>query len=308
MRFDYSLLEALAAVVREGTFDSAARSVGVTALTIGERIRLLEESAGAVLLVRDRQCVPTQFGQQLCRHFDQVRLMEEDLRRSFASVDQLDPEGRSVIRVAVNADSLATWFSEVVRLAGSKLNLHFEILPDDQEHTAERLRDGEVLAAITSEADTLSGCRSIELGSIEYVAVARESFVEEHLGSGVSAESLSSATYLVFDRKDTLPLQWLIGAFGRPARLRGHWVPSYSGYLECCLNGSGWGMMPRYSVADHLRNGVLRELVPGTSIMVPLHWQSIAPNSEIMKALSAIVLEVAGTHLEPPDVARREAV
>lgn len=308
MQFDYPLLEALAAVVREGTFDGAAQSLGISSLTIGERIRLLEETTGAVLLIRDRQCIPTQFGQQLCRHLDQVQLMEEDLRRSFASVDRLDTDGPSVIRVAVNADSLATWFPEVVRSAGSKLKLHFEVIPDDQEHTAERLRDGEVLAAITSETDTLPGCRRIDLGSIEYIAVASESFLDGRLAGEVSAESLSAATYVVFDRKDTLPLQWLMKAFGRPARLRGHWIPSFSGYLACCLNGSGWGMMPRHSVGDYLLDGSLRELVPGTSIMVPLHWQSIAPNSEIMTALSSIVMQVAGQHLEPPELARRDAV
>lgn len=299
MHFEYPLLEALAAVVGEGSFEAAARSLNISRCEVDERIRLLEDKTGMVLVIRDRHCSPTEFGQQLCHHLDQVRLMEQDLRRSFASADQSEPDAPSVIRVAVNADSLATWFPEVVQYAASKLNLHFEVIPDDQEHTAERMRNGEALAAITSESDPLPGCRRFALGAIEYVAVANESFIRQRLGADVSAESLSTATYLVFDRKDTLPLQWIIGAFGKSARLRGHWIPSFSGYMACCLNGSGWGMMPRFSVEPHLRDGSLRELVPGTSVMVPLYWQSSTPNSQIMTALSSIVSQIAEKHLLP---------
>ncbi len=302
MQFEYPLLEALAAVVGEGSLDAAARLLNLSQSEVEERIRLLEDRTGMVLVVRDRHCTPTEFGQQLCRHLDQVRLMEQDLKRSLASADHEEPDAPSVIRVAVNADSLATWFPEIVEYAATKLNLHFEVIPDDQEHTAERMRTGEALAAITSESDPLPGCRRFALGAIEYVAVASESFVEQRLSTGVSAETLAAATYLVFDRKDTLPLQWFISAFGKAARLRGHWIPSFSGYLECCLNGSGWGMMPRFSVDPYLRDGTLRELVPGTPVMVPLYWQSSTPNSQIMMALSAIVSQIAGKHLLPFEV------
>ena len=299
MDFEYPLLEALAAVAREGSFEAAARSLDIGQSAVSQRIRLLEERTGAVLVVRGRPCVATEYGQHLCRHLDQVQLLEQDVRRSLAAADRGSPDAPAIVRVAVNRDSLATWFPEVVRDAGSKLNLHIEVIPDDQEHTAERLRTGEAMAAVTSEADPLPGCRRFSLAMVEYLAVASNSFIETHLGGGASFESISAATYLVFDRKDTLPLQWVMHAFGRSARLSGHWLPSFSAYLACCLNGSGWGMMPRHSVEDHLERRALRELLPGTSVTVPLYWDSMAPNSGIMEGLSSIVSQVVERQLRP---------
>lgn len=299
MHFEYPLLEALAAVVREGTFDAAARSLNITQSAVSQRVKLLEERTGAVLIVRGRPCAATEYGQKLYRHIEQVQLLENDLRNTLTSIDGPSSGIRAVVRIAVNRDSLATWFPEVVQRAGSELNLHFDIIPDDQEHTAERLRSGEALAAVTTESTPLHGCRRVPLGAIEYVAIATPKFVATHFKGGITREAVSQSTHLVFDRKDLLPQQWLLNAFGEPARLAGHWVPSYSGYLACCLTGAGWGMMPRFSVRSHLEKGTLTELLPGASVIVHLYWQTSTPGSEIMKVLSSTVVDVAKKHLLP---------
>jgi LysR family transcriptional regulator (chromosome initiation inhibitor) len=257
----------------------------------------LEEKAGAILVVRGRPCVATEYGQQLYRHVEQVHLLEHDLRKSLTSIEHPSSGVPAVIRIAVNRDSLATWFPEVIQRAGSELNLHLDIIPDDQEHTAERLRSGEALAAVTVEANPLLGCRRVPLGAIEYLAVATPKFMATNFRDGVSRDAVSNTTHLVFDRKDLLPQQWLLNTFGEPTPLVGHLLPSFSGYLACCLNGAGWGMMPRFSVEPHLEDSSLIELVPGESVVVSLYWQSSGPGSEIMKALSSIVVEVARKHL-----------
>ena len=136
----------------EGTFQAAARSLNITQSAVSQRVKLLEDKAGAVLIVRGRPCVATEFGQQLYRHVEQVHLLEHDLRKSRTSIENPSTGIPAVIRIAVNSDSLATWFPEVIQRAGSEMNLCFDIIPDDQEHTAERLRSGEALAAVTVEA------------------------------------------------------------------------------------------------------------------------------------------------------------
>ena len=110
-------------------------------------------------------------------------------------------------------------------------------------------------------------------------------------------ESVQGSTVLVYDRKDLLPQQWMLAAFGEPATLAGHLLPSYSGYMACCLNSAGWGMMPRFSVENHIEDGTLVELVPGATVTVPLFWQSSGPGSEIMKILTTTVTDVARKHL-----------
>ena len=213
-------------------------------------------------------------------------------------IDDPNTGSPAVIRIAVNSDSLATWFPEVIKRAGKELNISFDIIPDDQEHTAQRLKNGEALAAVTTSDKPLQGCRRVSLGSIEYVAVAAPSFYEQNFSKGVTLKSISEANHLVFDRKDTLPQEWMLSVFGEAPTLNGHWLPEFSGYWACCLNGAGWGMMPRRSVEANLSDQSLVELTPGKSINVSLHWQSSAQGSEIMRLLSSSVVEIARKHLE----------
>jgi LysR family transcriptional regulator (chromosome initiation inhibitor) len=297
MQYEYPLLEALAAVVREGTFESAARSLSITQSAVSQRVKLLEEKAGAVLIVRGRPCVATEYGQQLYRHVEQVRLLELDLQKSLTYIENPESGIPAMIRIAVNSDSLATWFPEVIKRAGSELRLHLDILPDDQEHTAERLRSGEALAAVTAEDAPLHGCRRVPLGAIEYIAVAAPKFMSTNFRDGVSLEAITKTTQLAFDRKDQIQQQWLLNAFGESVPLAGHYVPSVSWYLASCINGAGWGVNPRFAAEPHIKNGSLIELVPGASVVVPLYWQSSGQGSEIMKILSTTVVEVARKYL-----------
>ena len=69
---DYALLSALAAVVRTGSFEQAAQHLNVTPSAVSQRIKLLEERIGAVLVVRGQPCLATEIGERLCRHVDQV--------------------------------------------------------------------------------------------------------------------------------------------------------------------------------------------------------------------------------------------
>ncbi len=297
MRFEYPYIEALAAVVREGSFEAAAGVLNITQSAVSQRIKLLEEKTGAVLIIRGRPCMATEYGQQLCRHVEQVQLLEHDLQKNLGHIDDPTRDVPAVIRIAVNSDSLATWFPEVIRRVGTELNLAFDILPDDQDHTADLLRSGEALAAITTESRPLHGCQRIPLGAIEYLAVATPDYIEEYFSEGITLDTVTRAPALTFNRKDMLPQQWLLDAFGQSAPLRGHFVPSFSGYMACCLNGSAWGLMPRSSVRPYFENGQLEQLLPGTNVNVPLHWQAGTQGSEIMRVLSNIVLSVARLHL-----------
>ena len=64
---DYAALSALAAVIREGSFERAARALHVTPSAVSQRVRLLEERVGCALVVRDQPCRPTLTGRRLCQ-------------------------------------------------------------------------------------------------------------------------------------------------------------------------------------------------------------------------------------------------
>ena len=73
--FDYKLLAALAAVVEQAGFERAAQALGLSQSAISQRIKLLEARVGQPVLLRDTPPRPTELGQRLLNHVQQVRLL-----------------------------------------------------------------------------------------------------------------------------------------------------------------------------------------------------------------------------------------
>lgn len=87
--------------------------------------------------------------------------------------------------------------------------------------------------------------------------------------------------------------------FGATVPLSIHYVPSYEGYLSCCLNGAGWGLVPSIAGNPLIQRGELVELSPGKKVSIALHWQAAMQSSEILSRLGNLVLEVARENLVP---------
>src|SRR5512146_80134 len=191
---DESLLAAIAAVAREGSFERAARILHITPSAVSQRVKLLEERIGAALIVRGQPCVPTELGARLCRHAELVSVLEAELRRDLPMLPQDRADDlHANLRIAVNADSLGTWFVDAMKEFGRSNTTLLSLTLDDEEHTAEWLRRGHVLAAVTSLRAPVPGCRSRRLGALRYVATASPEFVRRWFSAGVTADSLSRA-------------------------------------------------------------------------------------------------------------------
>jgi LysR family transcriptional regulator (chromosome initiation inhibitor) len=72
---DYPSLSAVAAVVREGSFERAARVLNVTSSAVSQRIKQLEERLGGVLIIRGQPCTANEMGRLICRHVEQVVML-----------------------------------------------------------------------------------------------------------------------------------------------------------------------------------------------------------------------------------------
>lgn len=289
---DYASLSALAAVVREGSFERAARTLHVTPSAISQRIRLLEERVGCALVVRGQPCQATETGRRLCQHVDRVRLLEHELHGVLPALGQ-EGTARVALPVAVNADSLATWFASAVTAFAADAPVLMDVAVDDQEHTADWLRSGTVLAAVTANARPATGCDSQPLGAMRYRAAATPAFVERHFAGGVGAGSLSLAPSLVFNTKDELQARWVRRQCHRHVELPKHTLPSPQAFVIAALAGMGWGLHPQELIAPHLNEGSLVELIPDTPLDVPLHWQRARAASALMNGLTRQVVVAA---------------
>ena len=75
--FDYPHLEVLLAVEREGSLERAAKSLNVTKSALSQTLGTLDYRMGAVTLDR-KPMHPTRFGSRLCRHLEQIALLERN--------------------------------------------------------------------------------------------------------------------------------------------------------------------------------------------------------------------------------------
>jgi LysR family transcriptional regulator (chromosome initiation inhibitor) len=291
---DYSHLAALTAIHRRGSFDLAAAALGVTQSAISQRLKSLEERMGTLLIQRGQPCIATAPGRRLIRHFEDVMLLESAL------ATDLPQDPTTTIRLAVNADSLATWVLPALAETDALL---FDLVIDDQDHSQDLLRRGEVSAAITSHPGPLQGCDTMALGALRYRATASPAYVARWFPDGVTRAALARAPALTFSDKDRLQRDWaaqhLVQNGDQSADLTfpTHRIASAQGFVEAACLGLGWGMNPDLLTADHLAAGRLVEIAPDTPMDVPLYWQFARLTAAAIAPLTRAITRAAAQHL-----------
>ncbi|MCH7416163.1 LysR family transcriptional regulator ArgP [Pseudomonas mosselii] len=281
--FDYKLLAALAAVIEQGGFERAAQVLGLSQSAISQRIKLLEARVGQPVLVRATPPSPTEVGRQLLNHVQQVRLLERDLQRQ---VPALDEEGMPErLRIALNADSLATWWAGAVGAFCAQQQVLLDLVVEDQEVGLKRMRAGEVAACLCGSERPVAGARSLPLGSMRYRALASPAFMARYFPQGFAVERLARAPAIVFGPDDFLQHRYL-ESLGVQEGFLHHLCPSSEGFLRMTEAGLGWGLVPERQVAEQLARGELVEICANTPIDVPLYWHHWRNGGQLLVQLT----------------------
>ena len=271
---DYGMLFALAAVVRHGSFDRAARELNVTPSAVSQKIKALEERIGSVLVRRGQPSVATAAGALLCHHAERVRLMEADLGARMPSLSKDGVAARPTFRVAINDDSMSTWFIDAIADFFAEREISLDLVIDDQDHTAALIRDGSVQGAITTLVDAAQGWRSVKLGRMRYLAVCSPAYFKRYFDAGVDRGTLCAAPQVNFTGKDALQKRFVRRITRGIVEAPVHFVPHGWGFLRACTSGMAWGMCPEQMVRPLLDRGELVELNPRIRVDVDLYWQS----------------------------------
>ncbi|MFJ4835272.1 LysR family transcriptional regulator ArgP [Streptomyces sp. NPDC088747] len=294
----FDQVRTLLSVVDEGTFDAAAGALHVTPSAVSQRVKALEQRTGRVLLTRTKPVRPTESGEVVVRFARQLARLELDAR---AELGMTGSGGPTRLSIAVNADSLATWFLPALTRVPRELGICFELRREDEDHTAALLREGVVMAAVTSSPDPVPGCSVRALGRMRYLPTASPGFAERWLGAGTGADPLgliADAPVVVFDRNDDFQddfVRGLPGASGASA-LR-NLVPTSEGFVAAVAAGVGWGMVPEVQAEPLLRTGQLIDLAPDRGVEVPLFWQQWKLDFPALAAVAETVAAVAAETL-----------
>lgn len=286
MRIDGQQLAAFAAVIEHGSFDAAAARLHVTPSAVSQRIKALEQRVGQVLVVREKPCVATPAGVPLLRLAAQTALLEAEALGEMAG----GTGGAPRIAMAVNADSMATWFTAVFDALDDVL---FDIRIEDQDHSARLLREGVVMGAVTTERTPVSGCRVQPLGVMRYVPVASPAYRDRYLPDGFTAAAAAQAPSLAWNRDDALQDMLVRKVFRRDIARPQHYVPTAEGFGAAVLAGLGWGMFPEALAQPHLDDGSFVRITKA-HLDVPLFWQCWKLDSPIVARITEAVTAAAG--------------
>ncbi len=295
---DERQIEALQAVVTEGSFLGAARQLHLTPAAVTQRVKALEAAIGALVLVRGRHLRLTPQGQALLAYRQKADWLREDLLRSL-DLDVQTYRGNKRwrhLRVAVNADSVATWFLPGVAQMLARHHLLLDVLIDDQDFTHEALRSGEVIGCVTTHRKALSGCVCEPLGVMRYRCMAHKDLLAKIQASSgkPTAHRLLQQPAVIFNRKDALQELFLEKYFGlRAVPYPKHFVPALDAFEQAIRLGLGWGMMPDIPQGRLADMTELEDVLPDAHIDVALYWQHWERQPPQAAALSQAVKTAA---------------
>ncbi|MCV2401468.1 ArgP/LysG family DNA-binding transcriptional regulator [Marinomonas sp. C2222] len=285
---DYRALSSLHAVLRFQSFDKAASYLNLTQSAVSQNIKRLENACGRPLLIRARPITATPLGEKMLAHFNKVAMLEEGLRSELEVETDNQP-----ISIAVNNDSLATWFIQVMGLFAQQPNSKLHIKAADQGKTRQLLQKGEVIACLSDIGTPVTGGDSIFLGYMHYEVVATPAFIKENIKHEDDLKDVLQSKALVFDENDELWSRYQNECLNIQADNRNnHWYPSSHGFVELVMGGTVCALVPSIQVQKQLESKALISLLPSKKLALPLYWHWYKLNSPVLDRLTEVIKTV----------------
>ena len=293
---DYKLIEALATVVEEGGFERATQKLHLTQSAVSQRIKLLEEQSGQILLIRSTPPKATAAGQRVLTHYLKVKRLEDDLLDVF---DQTTKEDFAVLPIGINDDSLATWFLAAIFPFLQEERVLLDLRADDQEQTQHLLKVGEVIGCISSNEQPIQGCRVDYIGTMNYRLLSTPGYAEKWFPGGLNLESVRHAPAVIFSSKDELHDKMFRRIFQKPpSKIPTHYFPSSERFVDFITLGLAYGMLPDLQSKPLLKSGQLIELAPSCPIPAKLYWHCWNLKSCMLKNFTTNLIKQARLFLD----------
>lgn len=289
--FNYSYLETLYAVEMEGTFERAAKSRGVSRSAISQNIQMLEDRWGSATIAR-KPVRPTKWGQRLCRHVDQVRLMETSLFLEYGHLFNTSEFEPTPINLMVDKKVIPTGILDSVALVREwQSPFVFQSNLYSTRDLVAKLSSMKIQAALSTEWINHSDYIASQLGVETFYAVASPEFFAARFGTGVNMSTLLNATSISYSEETNFCSKFVSMVFGEARSTNTTMLPSNHGMLKACLGGKAWGMLPNSLISDHIASGELIRIHPDQPYSVKIYWYVSKLISSILPQVTDMILE-----------------
>ena len=285
--------DAFSAVVETGSFEKAGKKLCVSQSAISQRVRLLEERLGNVLLVRERPCKPTPFGAELFAYLQRVSLLENVFLKSVIDNNKFKP-----LPIAASIGTFESLLFPILAKYCLSESITIDVKIDTLCNTIELLKRGEVQACITSESEIIRGCTSVYLGNMVYCLVASENFINKWFKNGINRESLRLAPLVLFNKNERIYFDFLESNFGlKKSMIPFHIIPSTDSYISGLACDMGYGIMPICKINQDLSNQGIKEISKEYRIKIPLYWHQLSYLSPAVSIMNDIIIKHSTTIL-----------
>lgn len=297
--FDKKQCDAFLAVIKTGSFESAAKELFLTAAAVSLRIQAMERSLGTLLINRTRPCTATQSGLEVVQYLQHAKLREQKLLHDLKAKTDND---FFKVRIGANADSLATWLLAAINDTLIQNRLLADIYVDDQSRTYALLETGLVHGCISTKVSPMHGCEAIFLGNMRYKMMATPNFVKKWFANGISRDAFRLAPAVIFNDKDHLHFEVMQNRFGLTQNSYPcSTVPASESFVRAIGLGLGYGMVPELQL-NELPSKSLIELYQHSAVDVALYWHHWQQQSIPLHRLTLNLVANARyclTHSEP---------
>ena len=288
-------MAALAEVIEQQSFELAAQKLFISQSAISQRIKALEEQLGQPVLIRSQPILATHAGEQLLAHFKRVKQLEYEL---VPIISPEKPTKPMKISLAVNADSIATWFIDAITLVLKTQLVELNLIIEHEERTLDKLRSGEAVGAVSIIEKPLKGYRSFKLGKMEYCLVANPDFIAQYFPDGVNQSSLKMAPAISYDHKDDMHVRYIAKHFNlAAAEYYCHSVRSSEAFVALVKQGVAYCLLPKLQIAKELDSGQLISLCPDNTLVETLYWHSWVLVKGVSKQISENIVHVGCSKL-----------
>ena len=291
LNIDYKLIHALDAVITEKSFENAADKLHITQSAISQRIKQLEQLMAEPLIIRGSPPTATEKGQKLIKHLRQVVQLEYELINDVLP-QQLNKPVR--ISLALNADTLASWFIPAITPILQAQNIELDLHVANELNTQKLLKRGEVYGAISSRDKAVSGCKVQYLGDLQYILCASPRFKQKYFANGLTPENLDKAPAVDFDQNDNMHRSYLHKYFDYSGdSFPCHRVRSSEAFITMALADIAYSILPITQAQPYLKTGELIDLAPNAHLIQQLYWHSWVLEKGVHKTISMQIVRYA---------------
>ncbi|MET1257265.1 LysR family transcriptional regulator ArgP [Aliikangiella maris] len=291
MNIDYKLLQALSTVIEYQNFELAAAQLCLSQSAISQRIKQLEDLLGHPVLVRAKPLKPTVIGEHLIAHYQQVHQLEKNLLQQILPDIPTQP---TKLAVALNADSLATWFLDALSPLLKKHPIELDMIIANEALTTNRLKSGEAFGAVSLSSKALPNFQAVRLGKMNYIMVASAQFYQYYFSNGINRNTLKRAPAVTFDKDDEMHFRFIHQHFAlQPGDYPCHIVRSSEAFIDMALKDLAYCIAPEIQVKQYLEQDILLNIMPDKYFEQTLYWHFWILSKGIFRDASNLIIQHA---------------